>query len=177
MRIILCAFDDALRQAWEAALPPAATALAEAGHALAVDRGDITRLTVTAVVSPANSHGYMRGGVDAAYTRRFGTGVESALRKKIAALPGGLLPVGQALAVPTGDAAIPYLVSAPTMETPRRLAGPEPVFAASRAAVLCALEQGYDSLAFPGMGTGTGGLSPDAAAGAMLRGIRDALLR
>ena len=176
MRIILCAFDEALQTAWEAALPLVAGDVINAGHSIEVMQGDIIKLAVTAVVSPANSHGYMRGGVDLAYTRYFGPGVEAALRAQIATLPGALLPVGEALAVPTGDTAIPFLVSAPTMETPQRLSGPEPVFAAAKAAVVCALAEGYDSLAFPGMGTGTGGLAFDTAAEAMLRGIREGLV-
>lgn len=176
MRIILCAFDEALQTAWEAALPLVAGDVINAGHSIEITRGDITNLSVAAVVSPANSHGYMRGGVDLAYTRYFGPGVEAALRAKIATLPGALLPVGEALAVPTNDSAIPFLVSAPTMETPRKLSGPEPVLLASKAAVLCALAEGYESLAFPGMGTGTGGLAVDAAAEAMLQGIREALV-
>lgn len=171
MRIVLCAFDDTLQAAWEKALPGFARAFETAGHAIAVTRGDITALTVTAVVSPANSYGFMRGGVDLAYTNRFGPGLEAALRAKIAAMPGGLLPVGRAVVVPTGDTAIPYCVSAPTMERPMRLSGPEPVRLASRAATVCALAEGYASLAFPGMGTGTGGLRADAAAKAMLEGI------
>ena len=175
MRIILCAFDEALQTAWEAALPLVAADVINAGHSIEVMQGDITKLAVAAVVSPANSHGYMRGGVDLAYTRHFGPSVEKALRAKIAALPDALLPVGEALAVQTGDGGIPCLVSAPTMETPQRLSGPEPVFAASKAAVLCALAEGYDSLAFPGMGTGTGGLALDVAADAMLRGISEGL--
>lgn len=175
MRIILCAFDEALQTAWEAALPLVAADVINAGHSIEIMRGDIVKLTVAAVVSPANSQGYMRGGVDFAYTRHFGPGVEAALRAKIAALPGALLPVGEALAVPTNDTVIPCLVSAPTMETPRRLSGPEPVFAASKAAVRCTLAEGCESLAFPGMGTGTGCLAADTAAEAMLRGIREGL--
>lgn len=175
MRIILCAFDEGLKTAWEAALPAVLPGVAAGGHTVEVTRGDIVALAVAAVVSPANSHGIMRGGVDLAYTRHFGPGVEAAVRAKIARIHGDLLPVGDALAVPTGDAVIPYLVSAPTMETPRRLSGPEPVLAATRAAVRCALAEGYESLAFPGMGTGTGGLGADTAARAMLQGIREGL--
>lgn len=174
MEIILCAFEEPLRIAWEAALPAYLPRI-RTGHAVNVMRGDITQLAVTAVVSPANSYGYMRGGVDLAYTRHFGPGVEAALQAIIARLPGGFLPVGEALAVPTGNAAIPHLVSAPTMKTPMRLNGPEPVFAASKAAVRCALKQGYESLGFPGMGTGTGGLSMEVAAAAMLEGICEGL--
>lgn len=175
MRIILCAFDAALEDGWKAALPDFAALAEKGGHSLTVQRGDITKLRVTAVVSPANSYGYMRGGVDLAYTNHFGPGVEHSLRALIATLPEGYLPIGQALAVATGDARIPYLVSAPTMKTPQRLDGPETVIAASRAAVRCALEQGYESLAFPGMGTGTGGLDMAVAARGMLQGICEGL--
>ena len=171
MRIILCAFDESLQKAWDAALAEVAGPALRAGHTLETTLGDITRLNVTAVVSPANSYGYMRGGVDLAYARRFGPGLENNLRARIVALPQAMLPVGQALAVATGDTAIPWLISAPTMEQPMRLPGPEPVQAASRAAAAFALQQGYASVAFPGMGTGTGGLAPDAAAFAMLRGL------
>ena len=177
MRVILCAFDNALENAWKRVAPDFLSDLEQQGHSVAVLRGDITTLTVTAVVSPANSYGYMRGGVDFAYTRRFGTGLERAVRAKIAESSRGLLPVGEALAVATGDVAIPYLVSAPTMVTPQRLSGPEPVVAASRAAVLCALAEGYDAVAFPGMGTGTGGLDASVAARAMLQGIHEGLLQ
>ena len=173
MRIILCAFDNALENAWKKALPDFLPDL-ERGHSVVTMCGDITALTVTAVVSPANSHGHMRGGVDLAYARRF-VGVEQAVRTKNAMLPGKLLPVGEALSVHTGDAAIPYLISAPTMETPRLLFGPEPVVAASRAAVRCARTEGYDFLAFPGMGTGAGGLDVSIAAWAMLQGICEGL--
>ncbi|SBV91337.1 conserved hypothetical protein [uncultured delta proteobacterium] len=175
MRIILCAFDEPLENAWKAALSDCQAEVEQGGHSLTVQRGDITKLHVAAVVSPANSYGYMRGGVDLAYTKRFGPGVEHALRAAIATLPEGYLPIGQALAVATGDARIPYLVSAPTMKTPQRLNGPETVIAASRAAVRCALEQGYESLAFPGMGTGTGGLDTAVAARGMLQGICEGL--
>ena len=175
MKIILCAVDETLRLAWEAALLAHVPALEQDGHILQTATGDITALTVDAVVSPANSYGHMRGGVDLAYAKRFGPGLEKTLQAKIAALPQGLLPVGEALCVRTGDAVIPYLISAPTMKTPMRLSGPAPIQAASRAAAACAQREGVASLAFPGMGTGTGGLSPETATTAMLHGIREAL--
>lgn len=171
MRIVLCAFDRPLQEAWASEFGPFRPLLERAGHCVHITVGDITALRITAVVSPANSYGHMRGGVDHAYTRRFGPGLETALRKSIARLPGGLLPVGQALAVATGDGIIPWLISAPTMETPSRLADAEPVFMASRAAAGRALGEGFDSVAFPGMGTGVGGLNVEDAARAMLRGI------
>ena len=174
MRIILCAFQPELKAAWDQVLQGCG-AHCTPGHSLETTAGDITALTVTAVVSPANSAGVMRGGVDLAYTLFFGEGLEHDLQARIQQLPGNTLPVGSALVIPTGHSRIPYLVSAPTMVRPMRLAGPDPVRLACRAATTAAMEQGFADLAFPGMGTGTGGLSMPVAALAMLEGIAEGL--
>ena len=177
MHIFLCAFQDSLLAAWNTVVCTYVPVIERRGHSLETVSGDITGLSVAAVVSPANSYGYMRGGVDLAYTHFFGPGVEVAVQRRIAALPGQLLPVGEAIAVATGNERIPYLVSAPTMERPMRLEGPEPVLVATRAATVESLRQGYPSVAFPGMGTGTGGLPFVVAARAMLQGIVEGLER
>ena len=88
---------------------------------------------------------------------------------------GGELLVGQALLVETGHPHIRWCISAPTMRVPTLLDTPLPAYLATRAAVRCALDAGLESVAIPGMGTGTGGLAPREAAAAMLWGIRDAL--
>ncbi len=173
MRVILCAFQPELKAAWDDALRAFGAAFGQ--HSLETAAGDITALTVDAVVSPANSAGHMRGGVDLAYTRFFGERVERDLQAMIRDLPGNTLPVGQALVVSTGHGRIPYLVSAPTMARPMRLDGPEPVFLACRAAMRAAVERNFALVAFPGMGTGTGGLSMPVAAKAMLEGIAEGL--
>ncbi len=173
MRIILCAFQPELKEAWDAVLRE--RALDFGPHSLETTVGDITGLTVDAVVSPANSAGYMRGGVDLAYTRFFGDRVERDLQAMIRELPGKTLPVGQALVVATGHERIPWLISAPTMTRPMLLDGPKPVREACRAAAFAALRRVFAVIAFPGMGTGTGGLPMPAAAMAMLDGIAEGL--
>src|SRR5688572_14950286 len=60
-----------------------------------------------AIVSPANSFGYMDGGIDAAYTRRFGSGLAERLRDVLRAAWDGELPVGMAVIIETGDRDIP----------------------------------------------------------------------
>ena len=75
----------------------------------------------------------------------------------------------------TGHPRIRWCISAPTMRVPRTLETAEPAYLATRAAVRCALDVGLESVAIPGMGTGTGCLAPREAAAAMLWGIRDAL--
>lgn len=77
--------------------------------------------------------------------------------------------------VETGYPPIPWCISAPTMRVPRSLETAEPAYLATRAAVRCALDTGLESIAIPGMGTGTGCLAPREAAAAMFWGIRDAL--
>lgn len=109
MKCLLCDINPAMREAWEKELErrPRLAALCS------VVAGGITDLRVDAVVSPANSFGFMRGGVDGVYTRVFGEGVESRLQAIIRTLPAEELPVGEALIVPTGHTGIPWLISAP----------------------------------------------------------------
>lgn len=168
MKIFLCAVDTRLAGAWRRALPqtfgPAVVQVIE---------GDILSLQVDAVVSPANSFGFMDGGLDALYTRFFGPELQERLQRMIREQAAGELLVGQALPVETGHARIRWCISAPTMRVPRRLESAEPAYLATRAAVRCALAAGVESVAIPGMGTGTGGLPPEPAARAMLRGIQD----
>lgn len=132
-------------------------------------------LSVDAVVSPANSFGFMDGGIDYAYSQLFGWDVQTELQRQIAALPFGELLIGQALIVPTGYKKIPWLISAPTMRVPNRIYDLNDIMLACRAAVAVAVEKELKSIAFPGMGTGCGEVRPDVAAIAMLCGIKNAL--
>lgn len=171
MKCLLCDINPAMREAWKEELGrrPRLDALCS------VVAGDITGLKADAAVSPANSSGIMRGGVDGVYTRVFGAGVENRLQAIIRTLPGGELPVGEALLVPTGHTGIPWLISAPTMRSPSVLRSGDPVVRSARAAMRVALEQSFASIAFPGMGTGTGRLPFDVAARAMFDGMDEAL--
>lgn len=80
--------------------------------------GDLTNVSCDALVSPANSFGFMDGGVDYAISMRLGWELQFDLQKKIKSLPEGELIVGKAIIIETGDASIPYLVAAPTMRVP-----------------------------------------------------------
>ena len=71
--------------------------------------------------------------------------------------------------------AFPWLISAPTMRRPSVLHDGDPVRRSARAAMRAGLEQAFASIAFPGMGTGTGRLPFDAAAKAMFDGMEEAL--
>lgn len=132
-------------------------------------------VSAQAVVSPANSFGWMRGGVDAVYAQAF-PAVEQQVRSAVLAYHGGELPVGQALIVPTGASAPAWLICAPTMRNPGELLPHDTVhpFLAARAVLRLwrdgTLEDGgpvrsaVRTIALPGMGTGVGGVSPETCA-------------
>ncbi len=138
-------------------------------------QGNILDLEIDAVVSPANSFGFMDGGIDWHYTKRFGPGLQVSLQKTISYLPFGELLVGQALLVETGDEKIPYCISAPTMRVPKIIHDPNDIYLASRAAAKIAIDNSLKSVAFPGMGTGCGMVPFEIAEKAMKKGIEDAL--
>lgn len=127
------------------------------------------------VVSPANSFGFLDGGVDLAYAQSFPDGLQERLQGCIRQLPNGEILVGEAVSVATLDERIPWLIAAPTMRTPRLITDYDAVYLATRAAVAKALRLGLQDLLMPAMGTGTGGVEPRAAARLMRAGIADAL--
>jgi O-acetyl-ADP-ribose deacetylase (regulator of RNase III) len=85
---------------------------------VSVVESDITKIECDAIVSPANSFGFMDGGLDYALSERFGWDLEKRLQKIIKELPEGEHLVGQALVLETYDKIVPLLISAPTMRIP-----------------------------------------------------------
>jgi O-acetyl-ADP-ribose deacetylase (regulator of RNase III) len=135
--------------------------------------GNVTeRPLPDAFVSPANSFGFMDGGVDQAYMRFFDWEAQNAVRQWLDGEFFGELPVGQATAVCTRTG-LPWLIVAPTMRTPRNIAGTPNVYLAFRAALATALgtpelwHAGLPRIRCPGMGTGIGGVAPTTAASQM----------
>jgi O-acetyl-ADP-ribose deacetylase (regulator of RNase III) len=135
-----------------------------------VSQGDIFAQTADAIVSPANSFGFMDGGIDLLYARRFGWELETRLQDLLAQRHYGELPVGQAVVVPTNHASIPFLVSAPTMRVPTSVRDTVNVYLAFRAALIAVVAHNagdsrpIGSLLVPGMGTGIGAVAPEQAA-------------
>ena len=78
---------------------------------VSVHEGSIFDLQCDAVVSPANSFGFMDGGIDSLYSRRFGWHVQKRLQRLIQDEHHGELLVGAAEIVET-DAPIPFLIAA-----------------------------------------------------------------
>lgn len=141
--------------------------------------GDFFDIAADAYVSPANSHGIMDGGFDLLLRIRF-PGVDVAVQREIDRR-SGLLPVGHAIVVETGDMDVPYLVSAPTMEVPMNIAHTNHVYLATKGLLRTVHEfnQKNDhviqSVAIPGLGTGVGKIPPHFAAQQMAEAYREFL--
>lgn len=131
-----------------------------------VVEGDITELGVDAIVNPANSLMVMGGGVAGAIKRRGGSEIEEEARRYAP------MPVGEAVATSAGRLKARYVIHAPTMERPAMKIGIENVEKATRAALLLAERLGVASIAFPGMGTGVGGVPYYDSAKKMLEVIK-----
>ncbi len=84
---------------------------------MSVLRGSILDVACDAVVSPANSFGFVDGGIDLLYAQHFGWEVQDRLQELIRTRHRELL-VGSAKMVETGHARIPFLIAAPTMRVP-----------------------------------------------------------
>lgn len=153
--IHLRTLDDAMAEAWRAAFHVP-------GVSIAAD--DIFGTKADAILSPANSFGFMDGGIDLAYSHRFGWALQDALRARIESEHDGELPVGMALVLPTGSADFPFLVSAPTMRLPSVIDRTANVYLAFRAALLAIRRHNamaatpIRSLTSPALGAGIGGM-------------------
>lgn len=154
------------------------TVFAEAQD-VTVTTGDITTLTIDAIVSPANSFGFMDGGLDYAISHRLGWDLEKILQAKIKALPEGELLVGQAMVVETGDNEIPFLISAPTMRIPTNFNIDTSInaYLAMKAILIAAnRDERINSVAIPGLCTGVGRMDPMIAAKQMYTAYEEIVL-
>ncbi len=125
---------------------------------IVVKTGDITKISCDAIVNPANSYGYMGGGVAGAIKRVGGIEIE---KKAVAQAP---IFVGSAVATTAGMLPCQFVIHAPTMRKPAMRIPVENVAKATSAALKLGRQLDIRQIAIPGMGTGVGGVSPDDAA-------------
>jgi len=133
---------------------------------IVVTTGDITRQKVDAIVNPANSRLIMGGGAAGAIKRAGGKEIEDEAVKKAP------VPVGKAIATGAGRLEAKHVIHAPTMKMPAMCIGAENVKLAMKGALECAEQLGIQSIAFPGMGTGVGGLQLGEAAAIMVKATK-----
>jgi len=137
------------------------------GVRIVVLTGDITEQEVDAIVNPANSRLIMGGGVAGAIKRVGGKEIEDE------AVNHAPAPVGEAVATGAGKLKTKYVIHAPTMERPAMRIGKRNVKLSVRGALKCAEGLKIRSIAFPGMGTGVGGLSLEEAARTMVNEVKE----
>jgi len=126
-----------------------------------VVEGDIAKVSADAIVNPANSLMFMGGGVAGAIRREGGQEIEDEARKHAP------VPIGKAIATGAGRLKAKYVIHAPTMEMPAMSIPLENAIKATGAALDVAKRLGIESIAFPAMGAGVGGLSVKEVSRAM----------
>ena len=133
---------------------------------ISVWQGSLLEAQVDLIVSPANSYGLMGGGVAGVIRRFAGPEVEDEARLHAP------IPVGKAVFTTGGRSKFNGIIHAPTMPDPAMRIPVENVALATQAALELADSMGFLSVAFPGMGTGIGKVSPQQAACVMIGAIR-----
>ncbi len=126
--------------------------------AIVVKKEDLTKTVCDAIVNPANSHGYMGGGVAGAIKRVGGIEIE---KEAVSKAP---IPVGSAIFTTPGSLPCRFVIHAPTMKQPAMKIGVGNVRLATTAALILGVELKLKTIAIPGMGAGVGGVPVNAAA-------------
>jgi O-acetyl-ADP-ribose deacetylase (regulator of RNase III) len=182
MKIILTATEDALASAWEQHCGDLENVGVHGSSILDVD--------CDAVVSPANSFGFMDGGIDMLYSQHFGWQVQKRLQTLIRDKHHGELLVGAAEIVETDNLRVPFLIAAPTMRVPMKLQDTVNPYLAARAVLLLIQHGTFDrgiyegeriadvvkTVAFPGLATGVGAAGPNTCAHQVRVAIEEVLL-
>jgi O-acetyl-ADP-ribose deacetylase (regulator of RNase III) len=130
--------------------------------------GDITEFKGDAIVNPANKYLVMGGGVAGAIKKKGGVGIEREARKYAP------IEIGEAVVTSAGRLKCKAVIHAPTVDSPGGRSTRDYVYKATLAALRVARERGFKSIAFPLMGAGVGGLSPEESIDAMSRAFLEA---
>lgn len=131
--------------------------------------------SVDCVTSPANSFGFMDGGLDIVIKNKIGNNIQQKAQKIIKEKYYGELLVGQVELIETGNEEIPYLMLAPTMRVPM-IIGPETVvpYLVSRAIFICLINNPQiETITICGLGTGVGKIPVDICAKQMKEAYDD----
>lgn len=123
-----------------------------------IEKGDLTKTSCDAIVNPANSFGYMGGGVAGAIKRAGGQIIE---KEAVSKAP---IPLGKAIVTTSGSLPCKYVIHTPTMKKPATNIDVNNIKLATKAAFDLANELKLKSIAIPGMGTGVGGAQTDDTA-------------
>jgi O-acetyl-ADP-ribose deacetylase (regulator of RNase III) len=182
VNIVLASVEPELAEAWQRFCGDL--------EGVSVHRGSVLDVRCEAIVSPANSFGFMDGGIDHLYSQHFGWHVQRRLQEAIQTRHHGELLIGQAEIVSTDDARIPFVIAAPTMRVPMILRDTVNPYLAARAALLLIKHQRFvdgpfageaiasvvRTVAFPGLGTGVGKIGLNICARQVRAAIEEVVL-
>ena len=132
-----------------------------AGTTLEIVQGDITEISVDAIVNAANNHLWMGAGVAEAIKRKGGQRIEQE------AVSQGPVNVGEAVITSAGNLLASHVIHAVGMGQDLTTNG-DKVASATRSSLALADENHLVNIAFPAIGTGVGGLSLEACAKTMI---------
>ena len=124
-KIKLCDINQKMVSAWEIAFKDSPE--------VEIIHSNIFQIEADALVSPANSFGFMDGGLDYHISEFYHWTIQEKVQNIIREQYYGELPVGQAIIVETGTDKFPYLISAPTMPVPLNVAKTNNAYLAMRA--------------------------------------------
>jgi O-acetyl-ADP-ribose deacetylase (regulator of RNase III) len=136
--------------------------------------GSLLSQRTSAWVSPTNTRAMMNGGLDGNIKTVLGAGIQARVRRAVISEFGDFLPVGTAVCVATQNHTPRFLVSTPTMVgTADDVSATMNVALAFGAALHAVAMQNrrvpnsISEIAVPGLGTGTGRVSPHVCADLM----------
>jgi O-acetyl-ADP-ribose deacetylase (regulator of RNase III) len=128
--------------------------------------GDIMTLFVDAIVNPADPRGVMTEGIASAIKAAGGDEIE---HEAVAKAP---IAAGSGVATTAGTLQNLRVIHVAVAAEPGGASSPDTVKLAVSAALKLAEELNLESIAIPGLGTGSGGVSPDDSAAAIFAAIR-----
>ena len=144
-----------------------------------ITMGDITALTVDAVVNAANGSLMGGGGVDGAIHRAAGPSLLDECRKIAAARQGNVpCPTGDAVITGAGRLPAKHVIHTvgPVWHGGRQ-GEPELLASCYRKSLSLAEEAGLESIAFPNISTGIYGYPKDKAAAVAVAAVRETLAK
>jgi len=121
------------------------------------------------IVTAGNSFGLMDAGMDLAIVRYFGRTVMERIQERILHDFLGEQQVGTCVIVPTDRVDHPFVAHSPTMRIPMNINGTDNIYLACWATLLevrrhnTTGDRKIETVAFPGLGTGTGGVHAQEA--------------
>lgn len=120
-------------------------------------------------VTAANAFGIMNAGIDAVVIQFHGEDLMRRVQHQIMDQFLGEQPIGTSFIIPTGTPDYPFIAHSPTMRVPGSIQGTDKVYAATWASLLAVYRhkaggEPIETVVFPAMGAGFGGVPFDEVA-------------